>query len=168
MTARQSVKKAGRRAVRKTAILIRKIVMKAPCFLMILLLATTGLNKAGPTYQAKEPITQERLITLLVNDVPISGIIQAIKERGVSFQTFQPFVDEIKQAGKNLSARQFEALLSAISDNYRPPAIAPYRVSFMTLQGVAPNLLLDKKIDKVWDKALGSGYFLVRNNVYKS
>ncbi len=114
--------------------------------------------------QRLEPISEERLVALLTLRTAFPKIIEAVNERGVSFQTFQPFINEIKDAGKYLGSSQLNLLLATVSNNYRPSEPPRYRVTYSSLKGVAANLLLDKNIPKDWNDILGDKKYSVTPN----
>jgi hypothetical protein len=143
--------------------------MKIVASLLLLIISTTTLGGQTSNRQVKDPVSAEGLVRLLVERIPLSDIIRTIKERGVGFQALQPIEDEIREAGKYLSVQEIDSLLSVTRDYFRPPANPPYRVTYMSLKGVAVNLLLDRRVDKEWDEILGTRkYFIVPNDILKS
>jgi len=143
--------------------------MRVICLLISIAIATTTASaRQGQANQAKEPVTEEGLIGLLVADIPPRAIIRTIDERGVSFQLFRPLEDELKQAAKHLTPAQLSDLLAAIRSNFRPPNNRPFRVSYRLLKESAVDLLLDGRIDKRWDEALSGKNYIVQNDVFKT
>ena len=126
-------------------------------------------NPRAALAQQNQPVTEDGLLRLLQARtqarIPVKDIIRTIEERGVTFQLTAAFEEEIAEATKGLTAKDARDLMSAIRDNFRPPAKQPFRITFYSLQGHAVDFFLDGKIDKNWDEVLAGKRFMVRNEV---
>ena len=130
-----------------------------------LLCCMTAAARNAQAYQNDRPVTEDGLIRLLSSNITPSDIIRLIEARGVSFQLTPAFEEEIRGAGKHLGRRDLANLLAAINNNFRPPKVTPFRITYRLLKGHAVDLLLDGRIDKRWDSELSGKVFIVRNDV---
>lgn len=134
-------------------------------FSVALLCYMTATARTAQAYQNDTPVTEDGLLRLISSNIPLSDIIRLIEARGVSFQLTPTFEQEIRDVGKRLGRREVTNLLSAIDNNFRPPKVTPFRITYRLLKGHAVDLLLDGRIDKRWDSELSGKNFIVRNDV---
>jgi len=133
---------------------------------LLILIAVVG-HETARAQRNDKPITEDGLVRLLESKIPSPALVRAIESRGVAFQLTSLLEQELAHGGVYLGKRGLAAILTAIRENFRPPAVRPYRLSYRLLKGRAVDLLLEGKIGR-WDKELSGKYFIVRNEVLKT